>query len=118
MLSYRDFINYFGLSLYDERFQSFLTNTFSNITEYDILKGDYIISEDNGIELGFTNKDAVYDDDDNVVFEKGDPIFSHFIIYSKSSTIISDLPYGVTFTDRRSDIIAKAGNPTQTKDGY
>jgi len=78
MLSYKDFTRHFDLSLFDKDFQKFLTNSFSDLTEYNILESDYITSEKAGIDLGFTNNEAVYDDDD----------------------------------------IKKAGNPTQTKEGY
>jgi hypothetical protein len=118
MLSYRDITKHFGSSLFDKDFQSFLTKTFSDLTEYNILESDYIISADTAIELGFTNNDAVYDDDDNIVFEQGNPIFSHFIIYPKSMNLIDDLPFDTTFTDSRFEIIKKAGSPIQTKEGY
>lgn len=119
MLTYKDFTQHFGLSLFDKGFQSFLANTFSDLTAYDILESDYIISADKGIELGFTNNDAVYDDDDdNFIFESGNPIFSHFIIYPKSMNLINDLPFDITFTDSRFEIINKAGKPIQTREGY
>jgi hypothetical protein len=118
MLSYRDFTKHFGTSLSDERFQSFLHEPFSDLTEYDILESDYITSENNGIELGFINNQAVYDDDDNVVLEKGNPIFSHFILYAKSLTLIDNLPFDTNFNDNRTEVIRKAGNPSQTNEGY
>lgn len=118
MLSFKDFTKHFGSSLFDKGFQSFLTDTFSDLTEYNVTESDYITSEDTGIELGFTNRDAVYDDDDNVVFEKGNPTFFHFLIYPKSWTLIDDLPFDAKFTDKRFEIINKAGNPSQTKEGY
>ena len=118
MLSYRDITKHFGSSLFDKDFQSFLTNTFSDLTEYNILESDYIISDDKGIELGFTNPDAVYDDDDNIIFEKGNPIFSHFIIYPRSAKLIDNLPFDTNFMDSRFAVITKAGNPIQTQEGY
>lgn len=118
MLSYKDFTRHFGSNLFDKDFQVFLTTSFSDPAEYDILKSDYIISEQGGIELGFTSKDAIYDDDENVVFEKGNPIFSHFILYPKSLAIINNLPFDINFTDKRFEVINKAGNPTQTKEGF
>jgi hypothetical protein len=118
MLSYRDFTKHFGTSLSDEGFQNFLHNTFSDLTEYDILESDYITSEKDGVELGFTNNEAVYDDDENIVFEKGNPIFSHFVLYPKSLALIDNLPFDTNFDNNRIEIIKKAGNPTQTKEGY
>jgi len=118
MLSYKDFTKHFGTSLFDTGFQTFLADTFSDLTEYDILESDYITSTKNGVELGFTNTEAVYDDDENDVFEKGNPIFSHFILYPKALTVIGNLPFDTDFDNKRNDIINKAGNPTQTKEGY
>lgn len=118
MLSYRDFTEYFGTSLFDKGFQTFLAEVFSDLTEYNILESDYITSDKYGIELGFTNNDAVYDDDENIVFEKGNPIFSHFILYAKSLSLIDNLPFDTSFSDNRIEIIRKAGSPTQTKEGY
>ena len=118
MLTYKDFTKHFGSSLFDKGFQTFLSDTFSDLTNYDILESDYITSKINGIELGFTNNEAVYDDDDNIVFEKGKPIFSHFIAYPKSLILIDNLPFDTSFNDDRMEIIRKAGNPSQTKEGY
>lgn len=118
MLSYKDFTRHFGLSLFDKAFQTFLTNKFSDLTEYNILENNNIISVKGGIELGFTNNEAVYDDDENIVFEKGNPLFSHLIFYPASLTVIDNLPFGTHFDDRRIDIIKKAGNPIQTTNGF
>ena len=93
MLSYQDLSKKFGLNLFDKDFQLFLRNTFSDLTEYNVLESNYITSINTGIELGFKNKDAVYDDDDNILFEKGNPIFSHFILFPKSVTLINGLPF-------------------------
>lgn len=118
MQSYKDFTKHFGISLFDKTFQDFLTNIFSDLTEYNILENDYITSAKGGMELGFTNNEAVYDDEESVVFEKGNPIFSHFILYPKSLTVIDYLPFDVDFDDNRVEIIRKEGNPSQTKVGY
>ena len=118
MLSYQDLIKKFGTNLSDTDFQLFLTNTFSDLTEYNILESDYISSDKIGIELGFKNNDALYDDDENIVFEKGNPVFSHFILYPKSSTLIDKLPFDTSFEDNRDEIIKQAGNATETKEGY
>ena len=117
MLSYKDFTKHFGTCLFDEGFQIFLQDSFSDLTEYDILESDYITSENNGIELGFTNNEAIYDDDDNVVFEKGNPVFSHFNLFPQSFILIDNLPLDINFEDNRIEIIRKAGNSTQTKEG-
>ena len=118
MLSYKDFTEYFGFSLFDKSFQDFLTKNFSDLTRYDILQSDYISSEKNGVDLGFTNNDAVYDDDDNIVFEKGNPLFSHFNLWPTSVILIDSFPFDINFEHDRAEIIRIAGNPVQTKDGY
>jgi hypothetical protein len=81
-------------------------------------KATTLLLKKNGIQLGFTNNDAVYDDDENIVFEKGNPVFSHFIFHAKSLTLIDNLPFDTNFNDNRIEIIRKAGNPSQTKEGY
>jgi hypothetical protein len=118
MLSYQDLSKNFGLNLFDKDFQLFLRNTFSDLTEYNVLESNYITSVKAGIELGFKNKGAVYDDDDNILFEKGNPIFSHFTLFPKSVTLINRLPFQANFADKRFEIINKAGSPFQTKEGY
>ena len=117
VLSYTDITKYFRSYLFDEDFQSFLSQVFSDLTEYDITESDYIISEDMGIELGFTNNEAVYDDDDKVIFEYGRPIFSHFNLYPRSIKLIDRLPFDISFRDSRTGILAKAGPPTKTNKG-
>ena len=118
MLSYKNFTEYFGSYLTDTKFQAFLTEIFTDLTSYDILNGDYICSDKTGIELGFTNDDAIYDDDENIVFEKGNPIFSHFNLYPKSDIIIAVLPFDISFNDTRATALTKAGNPTKTNQGH
>jgi hypothetical protein len=118
MISYKEFTRRFGASLFDAEFQAFLTNTFSDLTEYNILESDYITSNETGLEIGFTNNDAEYDEDDKVIFRKGNPIFSHFVAYPKSAKLIGEFPFETTFTDTRDKIIAKAGNPTRTNEGF
>lgn len=107
-------IKYFGSSLVDKDFQSFLAKTFDDLSDYNILDSNYITSELSGVELGFTNNNAVYDDDDQIVFEKGNPIFSHFNLYPKSGILINDFPFDISFKDPRKIIFAKAGLPTKT----
>src|SRR5687768_12596620 len=109
MPSYKAITKYFGTSLFDKEFQVFLINIFSDLTEYDILESDYIISARNGVDLGFRNNEAVYDDDENLVFEKGNPIFSHINFYPNSVTLIDNFPFKASFGDHRADIIRKAG---------
>jgi len=118
MVSYQDFTRYFGAGLYELPFQQFLSAYFKDLTEYNILESEYIVSELMGIEIGFTNNDAVYDDDDSEVLKKGNPLFSHFIIYPKAVALISVLPFGATFDDKRNVVLNKAGQPTQTNQGF
>jgi hypothetical protein len=118
MSSYKDITWYFGLSLSDKDFQAFLTDKFPDLTKYNILESDYIESVKNGIEFGFQNKDAIYDEDDKLIFKTGNPIFSNFTLYPQSQSIIGDLPFAISFTDTREDVTKKAGKSTQTKEGY
>lgn len=118
MLSYKEFTIYFGSHLKASDFQSFLAATFTDLTAYDIRESDYIVSERMGIELGFTNKEAIYDDDDKVMVEKGDPLFSHFTAYPISRRLLTELPFHVSFDDRRENVFQNAGIPNQTKEGY
>ena len=76
------------------------------MTDYNILDSNYIISESSGMESGFTNNDAVYDDDGNIIFENGRPIFSHFNIYPKSHKLIESLPFNATFNDTRPIVLS------------
>lgn len=112
MLSYLDITNFFGKSLYNADFQKFIHQNFSNLSDYDITDTDYIASED-GIELGFKNDDAVYDEDDLVVFEPGNPVFSHVNLYSKISSKVT-FPFDVNFNDERSFVILKSNEPVKT----
>lgn len=118
MLSYKDLVQYFGHSLFEKEFQNFLAATFSDLTEYDILESDYIVSENTGIELGFINDEAIYDEDENIVFEKGNPVFSHFNLSPKSMILMDALPFDLSFKDKRTDIIDKVGSPTRTNEHY
>ncbi len=118
MLTYKDLTKYFGSFLIDKNFQTFLFNNFTDLTEYDILESSYIISELTGIELGFINNDAVYDEDDAVIFEKGNPIFSYFNLYPKSKILISSFPFDISFSDKRESVFIKAGHPLKTNQGH
>ena len=95
MQSYKDLTQYFGVPLLDTNFQSFVNSTFSDLTDYNVAAGDYMVSEKSGIDLGFTNNEAVFDHDDNVVFDPGRPVFSHINIYPKSP--LTELPFGASF---------------------
>src|SRR5688572_263382 len=101
MLSYTTLSNYFGTPLADASFQAFLRANFDDLSEYNVTESDYIISEKAGIDLGFTNQEAVFDEDDNIVFEQGNPVFSHFNINPGSK--IKELPFAVSFTDIRDE---------------
>jgi len=118
MLSYKDFTTHFGSFMTDKDFHSFLTKTFSDLTDYNVLLGDYITSASTGIELGFTNNDAIYDDDTQLVFEAGNPIFSCINLWPKSQIIITDFPFNTGFKESRNEIIHKIGKPTKTNEGY
>lgn len=116
MFTYLHFTNQFGSYLYDDNFQAFLADTFTDLSSYNILKSDYMRSELLHIDLGFTNEDAVIDEDELIVLEPGQPIFSHLNIYPKQDAEYG-LPFDISFTDTRAQVFKKAGEPTQTKNG-
>ena len=93
-----------------------MTTTFKDLCPYNIFDG-YMSSDLTGIELGFVNDDAVYDDDDEIIFNEGNPIFTHINFYPKSDSIISDFPFDITFEDTRTIVSTKAGKPTKTNQG-
>jgi hypothetical protein len=117
MFNYLHFSSKFGSYLYDDAFQAFLAETFTDITRYNILDGDYISSELLGLELVFTNDDAVTDEDELIVLEPGRPVFSHINIYPKTNEDYV-LPFDVLFSDSRETVFEKAGEPTQTKQAF
>ena len=117
MINYKDFTIFLGSYLTDINFQKFLNDNFNDLSEYNIFDG-YISSELTAIELGFKNEDAIYDDDTEQIFEKGNPFFSHFNLYAKSGYLINQFPFGITFNDGRNEVLKKAGIPVQTRKGY
>lgn len=115
MQSYKDLTQYFGVPLSDANFQSFIKRKFSDLTDYNVAENDYMVSENSGIELGFTNRDAVFDEDEGFVYHPGRPVFSHITIYPISP--LRELPFQASFGDSRSRVITKAGQPSQSRRG-
>lgn len=118
MLSYSTLIKYFGTELSNESFQSFLNSNFTDLTEYNILESEYINSTQKGLELGFKNDTAVFDDDSLEIFEKGNPVFSHFNLFPICAKYLNDLPFDTSFENSRDQIQQKAGVPTKIREGY
>ncbi|WP_413667694.1 hypothetical protein ACEN9X_24860 [Mucilaginibacter sp. Mucisp86] len=116
MFNYLHFTTQFGSYLYDDNFQAFLADTFTDLSTYNVLKSDYMRSEMLDIDLGFSNEDAVIDEDELIVLEPGQPIFSHLNIYPKPG-LQYILPFEISFHDTREAVFKKAGEPTQTKHG-
>ncbi len=81
MQSYKDLTKYFGTALSDSVFQDFLKENFEDLTKHNVTESSYIISKQAKIELGFQNKQAVFDEDDEIVFEEGDARFSTINIF-------------------------------------
>jgi hypothetical protein len=115
MQSYQDLTAYFGAPLADASFQTFLATNFKDMTPYAVGESNYISSEQAQIELGFQNDDAVFDEDNERVFDEGNPLFSTINIFPGPA--LPELPFGITFTDSREEVLAKAGAPTQTRHG-
>jgi hypothetical protein len=118
MITLGNFVELFGESLFSQKFQTFIKANFEDLTEYNILDSDYIVSKQKGIELGFTNRSAVLDDDDQILLEKGNPIFSHLNIFPISSSFLTGLPFSIMFNDSRENVISKAGLPMTCHEGY
>lgn len=102
----------------NDSFRSFLKSNFSDLTEYNILESEYVFSAQKGLELGFINDTAVFDDDTLVIFEKGNPVFSHFNLFPLCEKYINDLPFDSSFENSRDQIQQKAGVPTKINEGY
>jgi hypothetical protein len=117
MLPYNELTKYFGISLQDLEFQAILESAFPDLSEYTVFS-DYMVSQEMGIELGFVNNSAVFDDDEAMTFEDGNPVFSHFNASPISAKLLGNLPFGILFSDRRSDVIEKAGAPYRTYEGF
>jgi hypothetical protein len=114
-MQYKDLIKLFGVELSATQFQSFIMKNFKDLTSYNPVEGDYMLSKEAGIELGFTNNEALFDEDETVMINKGRPVFSHVNIYPNSC--LTELPFNTTFLDDRKQILRKAGEPTETKKG-
>jgi hypothetical protein len=112
MDSVKDLSVYFNTDLMNSEFQLFLKEKFDDLTEYKITESDYIKSK-----KGFKNIDAIYDEDDKVISQKGNPFFSHFNLYPESDRLFDCLPFGINFSDKRNSVMNKAGKPNQTNKG-
>lgn len=115
-MTYLEISKYFGTKLSDTNFQTFLKSISCDPAQYNVSTGDYISSETIGLDMGFKNVDAVYDDDDEKVFEKGTPIFSLFNMYPMSEKIVSSIPFDIKFSDNRNTVREKAGQPVKITD--
>lgn len=115
-MTYSDLTTYFGTGLSDAAFQAFLNSMSCDPATYNVADSDYITCESKGLEIGFRNDEAVYDEDEGTVFEKGKPVFSHFNLYPAAGGLISALPFGIGFSDNRNTVKQKAGEPVKSTD--
>ena len=115
-MTYLDITKRFGTKLSDPDFQAFLKSISCDPTKYNVAEGEYISSKDNNIEIGFNNKDAEYDEDEQTVFKEGTPLFAFFNLYPNSETLVSSIPFNISFTDTRKDVREKAGQPIKIVD--
>ncbi|HTJ50362.1 MAG TPA: hypothetical protein VL443_12970 [Cyclobacteriaceae bacterium] len=115
-MTYLDITKYFGTKLSDSNFQAFLRSISCDPTVYNVAEGQYISSQTTGLEIGFRNDDAIYDEDEQKVFKKGTPIFSLFNLYPTSENLIKSIPFDIKFTDTKSTVREKAGQPVKITD--
>lgn len=115
-MTYLDITKYFGTQLSDIDFQNFLKELSCDPKKYNIAESQYILSNDNGIEVGFKNKTAVYDEDDQIVFEEGNPVLSVINIRIAFGKLLKLLPFDIKFSDTRTIVREKAGNPIKVVD--
>jgi hypothetical protein len=115
-MNYIDITKYFGTKLSDLNFQAFLKSISCDPTKYNVAKDQYISSQATGIEIGFRNGDAIYDEDEQKVFKKGTPIFSLFNIHPNSEKFIKSMPFDLKFSDTRNSVREKAGQPLKIVD--
>lgn len=113
MITCFDIANFFGQKLYDSQFAIFLSNNFNNLTRYDIIDSDFISSEGNGIEFGFTNNTAIIERNENILLKEGIPIFTHFNVFEISEKSVM-LPFNLSFADKRRIVLHKMGTPYNT----
>jgi hypothetical protein len=78
-MTYSDITKYFGTKLSDQDFQTFLKRMDCDLTKYNVAESEYISSKDGGLEIGFKNEDAIYDEDEQKVFVKGTPYLRSLI---------------------------------------
>jgi hypothetical protein len=115
-MKYLDITKYFGTKLSDPDFQSFLKSISCDPTKYNVAKSEYVSSKTTGLEFGFRNDDAIYDEDDQKVFKKGTPIFSLFNIHPSSEKFIESIPFDIKFSDTKNIVREKAGQPIKIVD--
>lgn len=118
MISHNDLTRYFGYGLNDDLFCSFLSDTFTDLV--DRIAGDdiFMISDQYGIEIGFSNFDSLFVDYSGELFEKSNPVFSYITLYPQCLNILNRLPFNSSFHDKREDVISRAGTPTITNSGF
>lgn len=118
MISHNDLIRYFGHDLNDDVFCSFLSETFTDLVDRAAGEDIFMISDQHGIEIGFTNCGSLFIDYSGELFEKSYPVFSYITLYPPSLNILSKLPFDTSFGDKREEVISRAGNPTRTDSGF
>ena len=115
-MTYLEITKYFGTKLSDPEFQIFLKSISCDPTKYNVAKGEYVSSKTTGLEIGFRNDDAIFDDDEQNVFKKGTPIFSLVNIHPSSEKFIDSMPFDIKFSDTKNIVREKAGQPIKIID--
>ncbi len=118
MITHNDLIRYFGHDFHDESLSSFLHHTFNDLVDRVAGEDVFMISDQYGIEIGFSNCGSLLIDYNGELFERFSPVFSYITLYPASLHIIDQLPFDTRFGQTREEVISRAGAPTKTSAGF
>ncbi len=118
MITHNDFIRLFGLGLNDDLLCSFLSETFTDLVDRVAGEEIFMISDQYGIEIGFSNCGSLFIDYSGELFEKSSPVFSYITLFPRSLNILNKLPFNTSFDNKREEVISRAGTPTITNSGF
>lgn len=112
MQSYLDLAKFLGSSLSDEKFISFIKSELGYLPICED-ESKSMIDTKSKLEMGFSSihkKKRALDD--------GSLIFTHFFIYPETKDLIKSLPLGLSFEDKKGEVLKKAGPPHESRSTY